>query len=143
MKNWEFYEEDIRAYEARFAVVDGKIKGCSNGICSFCAFDNEDNESCQCWDKRLDFLYREHNILTDDEKALCKLLDGGWIARDSNGDLWWYEDKITERNSSAWVASGIGLNVKMNRFFPQCKFNFIRWEDEEPWEVGNYDKENS
>lgn len=73
MKNWDFYEEDVRAYEARFAIVDGKITGCSNGICCFCDFDNEDNDPTQCWDKRLEFLYQEHKepaVLTDDEKAL-------------------------------------------------------------------------
>lgn len=134
MKNWEFYEEDIRAYEARFAVVDGKIKGCSNGICSFCAFDNEDNESCQCWDKRLDFLYREHNILTDDEKALCKLLDGGWIARDSDGKLWWYKNKPTRGTVGAWIARSCSA-ADISGAFPQCRFDFIKWEDEEPWEV--------
>lgn len=133
MKNWEFYEEDIRAYEARFAVVDGKITGCSNGICSFCAFDNEDNDSCQCWDKRLDFLYREHNILTDDEKALCKLLGRGWIARDSDGKLWWYK-KYPLKGTESWLNSSCSV-TDISGTFPQCKFDFIKCEDEEPWEV--------
>lgn len=133
MKNWDYNEEFVKK-NPLFAVVKGKLVQCVDISCEECDFGGM---NC-CSIARIEFLYQDNKelvVLTDNEKTLCKLLGRGWIARDSNGDLWWYEDKITERNSSAWVATGIGLNVKMNRFFPQCKFDFIKWEDEEPWEV--------
>lgn len=27
------------------------------------------------------------------------------------------------------------LSCRLNKLFPQCKFDFIKWEDKEPWEV--------
>lgn len=136
MKNWEFYEEELKKYSLHFAMTDNKLCSCAELPCQECAFYR--GEACLCDGARIRFLYQEHKepvVLTDDEKTLCKLLGRGWIARDKNGDLWWYENKVNEKNSSAWVATGTGLNVNMNRFFPQCKFNFIKWKDEEPWEV--------
>lgn len=139
MKNWDFYEEDVRAYEARFAIVDGKITGCSNGICCFCDFDNEDNDPTQCWDKRLEFLYQEHKepaVLTDDEKALCKLLGRGWIVRYKDNRLFWSNTKPVKDRYNMWNFKNCkefhSISLGM---YPNCKFDFIKWEDKEPWEV--------
>lgn len=135
MKNWEFYEDKIRAYEARFAVVNGRVECCSNGLCTGCAFDNDDDS---CWDKRLEFLYQEHKelvVLTDDEKVLCRLLGRGWIARDEDKSLWWFEGK-PEKQEAQWAkGKGTVWVLCLSLFFPQCKFDFIKWEDKEPWEV--------
>lgn len=54
----------------------------------------------QCDAARLKWLHQEYKepvVLTDDEKALCKLFGRGWIARDENGNLYWYEINQQER----------------------------------------------
>lgn len=136
MKNWEFYEDQIRGYEPmEFALIDGHFATCFYGNCCKCEF-REKGKSC--WDQRIEFLYQEHKepiVLTDDEKALCKAFGRGYIARDKNNRLWWYGNKPKENNGYAWCTPEGGLCVMLNRLFPQCKFDFLKWEDEEPWEV--------
>lgn len=132
MKNWEFYEEQIKNNPA-FGVVGGEIVECIPPNCPKCSIKN-----IRCYDERIKFLYQEHKepvVLTDDEKTLCKLLGRGWIARDANNTLWWYENKPTANNGCAWCNPKDTLCTMTNKIFPKCKFDFIKWEDEEPWEV--------
>lgn len=136
MKNWDFHEEELKKYGFAFGMRNNQIDWCSKVSCSKCEFHVNGIESCS--GAKIEWLYQEHKdpvVLTDDEKALCKLLGRGWIARERNGELWWYEAKPVEKKSFTWSASGVGLNVMIENIFPQCKFNFIKWEDEEPWEV--------
>lgn len=118
MKNWEFYEKELRKYKFAFAMRDNQICCCLDVACDKCAFDPDITKSCS--EAKMKWLYQEHKepvVLTDDEKSLCKLLGRGWIARDKNGKLYWFEI------------------INIDSVFPQCKFDFIKWEDEEPWEV--------
>lgn len=96
MKNWEFYEKELKSYNFDFA-----------------------------------WLYQEHKepiVLTEDEKSLCKLLGRGWIARNEDNRLRWFDANIAIPNT---VSNVIDLTLG----FPQCRFDFIKWEDEEPWDV--------
>lgn len=136
MKNWEFYEKELKSYNFDFALTDDKIYSCSEIPCSGCAFDLGVLHTCN--EAKVKWLYQEHKepiVLTEDEKSLCKLLGRGWIARDMNGDLWWYEVKPEKKSSSAWILPSVLTNSRIGIVFPQCKFEFIKWEDEEPWEV--------
>lgn len=140
MKNWEFYEEELKKYSLVFAMKDNQICWCSEVSCNECVFNFNRDESyvCDCIRNKMEWLYQECKkpiVLTDDEKALCKLLGRGWIARDKNDLLYWYENKPTEKHQIAWCVPVGDAGMKINTFFPQCKFEFIRWEDEEPWEV--------
>lgn len=136
MKNWEFYEEEIKKNNFVFGVVNGEIVHCSSSNCYKCSF-----RSISCGNQRIRFLYEEYEKsirLTDDEKALCKLFSRGWIARDKDDSLYWYENKPGEKSNQNWMFyNGLcnGLSLRLNKIFPQCKFDFIKWEDEEPWEV--------
>lgn len=138
MKNWEFYEEEIKKYKLAFAMKDNQMYNCASTPCEKCIFDM--GESCTCDIAKVKWLYQECKepvVLTDDEKALCKLLGRGWIARDKDDTLWWYIDKPPTKSTNegnAWHNIG-GLCAMIHSIFPQCKFNFIKWEDEEPWEV--------
>ena len=117
MKNWEFYEEEIKAYDGRFAVVDGEVISCTNDSCPRCVFDNDDG---LCWEKRLDFLYQDYKepvVLTDDEK----------------GTLYWYPNK-PNKTDIEWIERDLEY-IFIDITFPQCKFDFIKWEDDKPWEV--------
>lgn len=132
MKNWEYNEEFVKK-NPLFAVVKGKLVQCVDTSCEECDFGGL---NC-CSISRMKFLYQEYDepvVLTDDEKSLCKLLCGGWIARDSDGKLWWYKKKPTKGTVGSWLDRS-GSASEISSPFPQCKFDFIRWEDEEPWEV--------
>ena len=136
MKNWEFYEEEIKKYKLAFAMKDNQMYNCASTPCEKCIFDM--GESCTCDIAKVKWLYQEYKetvILTDDEKALCKLLGRGWIARDKNDDLYLYENKPKEKTDEHWCIPINTSLIAINKFFPQCKFDFIKWEDEEPWEV--------
>lgn len=135
MKNWEFYEEELKKYNIAFAMRDNQIGWCSNTLCSECAFGT--NEGISCSEAKFKWLYQEHKepiVLTDDEKALCKLFNRGWIARDKNDRLYWYETKPKEKFDYKWRVD-YSAYTEISTFFPQCKFDFIKWEDKEPWTV--------
>lgn len=135
MKNWEFYEEQVRE-NPYFAYTKREIRPCGLTVCSKCDFFDEDNDNCMM--RRIEFLYQDYKrtvVLTDDEKALCKLLGSGWIARDLDEKLWWYKKKPTKGTApGAWLNRSCSISG-ISDMFPQCKFDFIKWEDEEPWEV--------
>ena len=138
MKNWEFYEEELKKYSLHFAMTNNKLCSCAELPCQECAFYR--GEACLCDGARIRFLYQEHKelvVLTDDEKALCKLLGRGWLARDRDGKLLWFNIKPTEKTSLKWIVKSLDLYFYaiITKVFPQCKFDFIKWEDEEPWEV--------
>lgn len=135
MKNWEFYEKELRTYGLSFAMEDNQMCSCAFASCDRCMFSM--SESCPCDATRVKWLYQEYKepvVLTDDEKALCKLLGRGWIARDKNGNLWWYENRPKEKFIDVWPTPKNSTFIELDAF-PQCKFDFIKWEDEEPWEV--------
>ena len=134
MKNWEFYEQELSAYGFSFAMSNNRLCNCRETLCDNCAFCLDRPYSCDsCEGNKIRWLYQEYKepvILTEDEKLLCKLLGRGWIARDKNGDLWWYEFK-PKKDLSIWMS--VETNSRIGIIFPQCKFDFIKWEDDEPW----------
>ena len=134
MKNWEFYEEEIKKYGLYFAMVNNKVSRCSITICSQCAFYTECGRNNN---NRMKWLYQEYKepiVLTDDEKSLCKLLGRGWIVRDKDDCLHWHERKPYKCDCK-WIQTRQSRRVNIGGIFSQCKFDFIKWEDEEPWEV--------
>lgn len=133
MKNWEFYEKELKKYNLAFALKNNQIYGCAKVSCGKCAFNMGESRTCDA--AKVKWLYQEYKksvILTEDEKSLCKLLGKGWIARDANGCLWWYEFK-PRKYLFIWMS--VGTNSQVRVIFSQYKFDFIRWEDEEPWEI--------
>lgn len=142
MKNWEFCEEQLRKYNLAFAMNNdnhNQISSCESIRCDRCAFSaSNQSEPVICDVTKIKWLYQEHKepaVLTNDEKSLCKLLGRGWIARDKDNSLWWYKNRPKEKLDDGWCIPNSTINVKISKYFPQCKFDFIKWEDEEPWEV--------
>lgn len=136
MKNWEKYEKEIRKIGAGKIAVDKSTqepKRCLATSCCDCLF----YEACKpdCFQSRTDWLYSEYKpvVLTADERKLCELLGKGWVARDRDGIVYYYSGKpIKSERKNKWEG---WCDLKISRIFPQCKFEFIKWEDEEPWEV--------
>lgn len=134
MKNFEMYEKEIRMLDTcNLAIMKDSFEAVLCGClkCEYCLFE----DFATCYKRKMDWLYsecKEPGVLTDDERKLCELLGGGWIARDSNGDLYYYSTEPS-KGESVW-AYGLGTK-EVFKFFPQCKFDFVKWEDEKPWEV--------
>lgn len=132
MVNWERYEKEIKELHGDFALRDGKPIDCYIMVdCDGCGFAPKEGETC-C-NNRIYWCYADAIELTDAERSLCKLLQGGYIARDRNGDLY-YHKRIPYKNLNEW---GIKDSYQLNicKFFPQCKFEFITWDDKEPWRI--------
>lgn len=57
-----------------------------------------------------------------------------WIARDKNDALYVYEDKPCKKKSANSWSSEYGY-CELSAF--EHLFQFIRWEDDEPWLITN------
>ena len=74
---------------------------------------------------------RKDPKITEDEKAILKVLlkeKYKWIARDKNGCLYVYASK-PEKVITIWEGSGLPM-MPFNHLF-----QFIKWEDEEPYSI--------
>lgn len=78
--------------------------------------------------------------LTEDEKAILRNMDGDfeYIARDENGELWVYGVKPEKREREGeWWDPDNGLLPFSGLF------QFIKWEDEEPYLIEDLLEEES
>ena len=73
---------------------------------------------------------KEKPQLNEDEKAILRSLpkDYKWIARDKNGCLYVYASK-PKKVKTIWEGSGL-LMLPFDHLF-----QFIKWEDEEPYSI--------
>lgn len=132
--NFDVYKKELDMITNAGYVVgvkDNKPVKCTSIACEDCDLSFS-NIGCQAKLIQWLLLPKCDYVLSKDEKELCKLVGGGWIARDANGYLWWYEFK-PRKYSSVWMS--VGTDSQIRAIFPRCKFEFIKWEDEEPWEV--------
>lgn len=67
--------------------------------------------------------------LSDDEKAILRNVDKRykWLARDRDGSLGIYENKPNKSSNIFWSEG------HCKDFCFNCIFQFIKWEDEEPY----------
>ena len=77
--------------------------------------------------------------LTEDEKVIVRSMDKDfkYMARDKNGDLWVYgvKPEKKEKDGQWWDID--------NGLFPFSPlFQFIKWEDEEPYLIEDLLKED-
>lgn len=141
MKNWEKYEKEISEIGVpNIAVLKniGEIVGCFDVDCESCLFKTP----LSCNKEKTKWLYSEYHepvVLTEDERKLCELLGYGWIARDKKGGLFRYEKKpVKDVVAEMWFDRSYIDALNIEDIFPQCKFEFIKWEDredQEPWEI--------
>ena len=136
MTNFEKWKDEIsillRRYE-KVAVVNNEPCSCYKADCHSCDM-NTPSISCQV--SLLKWLYSEYKEpapkLTKREYGFLLFVENGYIARDSDNDLFWYENKPS-RHIDEWRIDGgsaTSFNRKIYTLFP-----FIKWEDEEPWKV--------
>lgn len=74
--------------------------------------------------------------LTKREKEFCEFMKNGWIARDKEKNLYWYNSK-PYKNESTW-------NNENSKYICMdllnTPFAFIQWEDDEPCDVSELRK---
>lgn len=131
--NFEFYKKRLKE----------NFKGAYNGTCMVEAIEGaigvDIHEKCQgitcaeCVLHAIEWLLAEHieqPKLTKRERAFCEALQTGWIARDENGKIHWYETE-PHNDEEEWLCDGHQfINFTQLRLFA-----FIEWGDEKPWAV--------
>lgn len=136
MTNGEFYEtcmikiEDD--YGSAVAIINGKPKPCELK-CEKCLRVVKAGDSKWCSNfKLIEWLCSEYvppkPKLTKYEKAVLSLLEKGFMARDANKSLYFYEN-IPSRKRDEWCSNGgmckrIGIDIT-----GKAKFQFIKWQD--------------
>ena len=148
MKNREKFAKeilDIVCKGNRFAVTkSGKIVNCSSIGCNECLFDNISID-CVCdvsLERWSESEYIEKPTITSKEKVFLDLIlpKYKYIARDNGTNkLYLYIDKpskhytywLPELNDSAYELLYKPLDIK---------FDFIKWDDEEPWSIEDLKK---
>ena len=97
------------------------------------------NDGLQAALRYLQYNYNE-SILTKEEKMLCSLIGRGYIVRYKDNRLFWSDTKPVKDEYDMWNFKDCkefhSISLGM---YPNCKFDFITWEDKEPWEVEVYD----
>lgn len=137
MTNFEHYRETIEnlSFIGDLAFDGEKLATCDEIDCESCVFNDGD-----CSRNLIKWLYSKYDetpTLTEAEHGLCVALGTGWLARDNAGALFVYNRKPQKnRNVGIWdsnnALAGLDGLCKRNT---SLKFNFITWDDAEPWNV--------
>lgn len=131
MKNIEFYKNEI-------AEMIEDCKKISKNECDIC----NNKEVCdQLFSKKqiVKWFFEEHKPkITDDEKVILRNIkpDYKYIARDKDGDIYAYQIKPS-KNNETWVNGRFHINIRAFNHL----FQFIKWEDEEPYNIEELLKE--
>ena len=139
MTNFEYYKDkilEIGDIKEIALTKDGELGKCSELDCGCCKF----HRTGDCNTTMIEWLYMEHvekkPKLTKKEYELCALLHTGYIAKDRNGAIGYYRKKPSKASYDYVWSSGFGwCNFTDKALFVDIKFDFIKWEDEEPWSV--------
>ena len=135
MTNFEYWKDKILKInneDGDIAIIKGiPSRCCSVKKCYYCDLSLKGNS---CRQQLIEWLYSEHEEkpkLTKRERKLCEALETGWIAADKDCAVYWFlhlpVKAITVYNGSpSMYLSGAGF-----------QFDFIDFEDEEPWMVEN------
>lgn len=135
MTNMEYYRGQIEAItnNGDNIALDrhcGELRPCGSTQCNNCIF----YEGRHCRVDILRWLMAEHKeepTLTQRDYHLAQLLPDGWVARDSDSILYWYDTK-PKKVSDFWD-NGIGDCEELT--WLGYVLEFIHWDDAEPWSV--------
>lgn len=133
MTNFEYYKDEIEALGYDFSFTDNEIMECDADFCLGCKFA----ETSPCAPDKIKWLYEEHiekPKLTKNERTFLEMANFKYVAREEDGYIYAFYSKpkkdlefgLWESKEELWSIDGL---------FKDCKFSFIKWEDEEPWSV--------
>ncbi|MBR5583148.1 MAG: hypothetical protein IKW21_01320 [Lachnospiraceae bacterium] len=135
--NMEHYrgeiEKALKANKGGFATTNGKICVCEE-LADVLGCEECDFKPPHCITDRMKWLmseYKPEPVLTAREKGFAECMDDGWIARDKDEYLHWYEE-MPRKGEDWWeyCCDESGCATLKEYCFP-----FITWEDEKPWSV--------
>ena len=139
MTNFEYFKNDIQALDYDIALTrDNQINRCKSiDHCIVCIFSKETHGSCAA--DKIAWLYEEHKEapkLTKNAHEVLERLNLNYIAKDKSGAVYGYTERPI-RNATTWDNSR-GILVKLVSNKGLCliegeTFDFVKWEDEEPW----------
>lgn len=148
MNNYEFHKDTIATlYKtgSSFAVnKKGILATCATVGCLGCIFafsNNKNTPGLSCGDRKMMWALQEHiekPTLNKYERAFCEALQIGWIARNRiNGRISIFTKKPTREASGYWyIKDGNCFAIShFAAFNHELKFDFIQFENEEPWSV--------
>ncbi len=130
----EFYKdklEYIDEMKTSVAIKNDKPEPCNVRECSECI---RNTGEIDCSDLAFVKWYNSEYMppkpkLTKYEKAVLSLLEKGFMARDANRSLYFYED-IPSRMRDEWCSNG-GVCKRISvDITEKAKFQFIKWQDE-------------
>ena len=135
MTNFEYWKDrilEIINKGTTVALESGNPKECFDTNCYNCGFYNNTRS---CNKVRFEWFYSEHEEkpkLTKRERKLCEALETGWIAANKSGNVYWYS-RLPIKGDNAYINGGKSMYISGAEFY----FDFIDFEDEEPWKVEN------
>ena len=144
MKNKEKYAKEIIDITCEGKIIavtkDNKVVCCGDIDCEQCLFDI--GESCHDIEQWAESEYVEKPTLTANEKLFLDLIkeEYTYIARDEDGLLAIYPRK-PEKKSTYWLLTD-NPNDTRDLYIRALDvgFDFIKWEDEEPWSIEDLKK---
>lgn len=151
MKNREKFAKEILDIACKGGAIavtkDNKVVCCDDIACEQCLFNIYDNE-CSCDDNDIErwaeseYVEKKPTITSREKNFLDLLLpDCKYIARDNiNNNLYIYYNK-PRRNSmkGSWTTDNSNYSY-VSRDMYGSMFDFIKWEDEEPWSIEDLKK---
>lgn len=132
--NFEKYKDEILSITDSgrdFAFVDDNICVCDNTTdCPSCTFGEPGCTITDCYRNRGKWLCSyAAPALTKREYAFCEYVQTGYVTRNHSNALYWSE-KRPEKTPHGWeYPFALLFQIYL------CNFDFIEYDDEEPWEV--------
>lgn len=150
MDNYTYYKEQIGDIMKRcgsniaFDEEAGVVASCSDIDCRKCKFRSLNatkglNNVIECNRNFVAWLNQEHKVqpkLNPNEMAFLKTIDENcWIARGRMlRDIYIYKHK-PYKGIGIWRSDTGNESRIWAEIYTNCNFDFIKWEDEEPWQV--------
>lgn len=135
MLNAEKYKDELKKIGEYYGVSkDGELAHCSYHLCKECIFNHGED----CGINEFNWLFEEYKEsqkikLTRFEYDFLNALEenkDAYLARDEDGELYLFlEEPI--KDETVWYDSENGMVIVISKQL----FSFIKWEDEEPYEI--------
>lgn len=150
MKNREKFVKEILDIvcngDAIAVTKDNQVVNCEDCCCERCLFYKKDTYSGYCDTEEIvkwsESEYIEKPTITSREKKFLDLLLPRWkyIVRDKNTSLYVFTT-IPRKATDCWSIKDISSNYcHVFKDLLGEMFNFIKWEDEEPWSIEDLKK---
>ena len=127
MTNFEKYKNEL--LEGKYAVSKeaNELKFCFDLKCIDCKHSN----GYACVNEILKWGFKEAKFeLNRRQRAFCEMVETGWLARDINGDLYYFRDNAPINKGGIWYKKeGHDKVERISGFDMYPDFPFITWKD--------------